>query len=160
MDFSPATFALFFWRKLNFDYFAPANGLFLMINFKFHSGERLKGKQLIKSLFEKGSSKGFYPLRLVWLHSEKKLNQYPVRVAFGVSRRNFKTAVKRNTLKRRMREAWRLHKDEVYEAQKDAEGHIALMIIYTGKEEKAFDEIEKSVKRAIRKLPEMWLTNP
>lgn len=130
-----------------------------MTSFRFYPHERLKGKRLIMRLFEEGNSKGMYPLRFVWLHTPERLGPAPVRVAFGVSRRNFKSAVKRNKLKRRMREAWRLHKHEAYDAIQTLNGQIALMIIYTGKEEKGFDDIEKTVKRAIRKLPEWWLAN-
>ncbi|RMD96097.1 MAG: hypothetical protein D6816_19390, partial [Bacteroidetes bacterium] len=92
-------------------------------------------------------------------HTAERRGAAPVRVAFGVSRRNFKLAVQRNKIKRRMREAWRLHKHELYENLNAMEGQMALMIIYTGNEEKGFAEIEKSVKRAIRKLPELWLAN-
>jgi len=130
-----------------------------MTSFRFYPEERLKGKRLIKRLFEEGSSKGMYPLRFVWLHTAERRGAAPVRVAFGVSRRNFKLAVQRNKIKRRMREAWRLHKHELYEKLNAMDGQMALMIIYTGNEEKGFAEIEKSVKRAIRKLPELWLAN-
>ncbi len=130
-----------------------------MTSFRFKPEERLKGKRLIRRLFEEGSSKGMYPLRFVWVHTPDRFGTAPVRVAFGVSRRNFRSAVKRNTLKRRMREAWRLHKHQLYEALEALDGQIALMVIYTGKEEKGFDEIEKTVRRAIRKLPGLWLAN-
>ncbi len=131
-----------------------------MTRFKFYPEERLKSERLIVRLFEEGNSKGMYPLRFVWIHTPERVGRSPVRVAFAVSRRNFKSAVKRNKLKRRMREAWRLHKQELYQALAELDGQIALMVIYSGKEEKDFREIEKTVKRAIRKLPGLWLANP
>lgn len=76
---------------------------------------------------------------------------YPVQAAFSVSRRNFKRAVKRNLLKRLMREAYRLNKDRLYQALGDKE-QLAVMFIYAGREVKDYELIEKSLKQALSKL--------
>ena len=80
--------------------------------------------------------------------------QYPVQVAVSVSKKNFKRAVMRNLLKRRMREAYRLNKEILYNVfGKDEQ--LAVMFIYAGREEKEYELIEKSMKQALLKLAKM-----
>lgn len=80
--------------------------------------------------------------------------QYPVQAAFSVSKKNFKRAVMRNLLKRRMREAYRLNKGIVYQVV-GRDRQLAVMFIYAGREEKEYELIEKSMKQALFKLAKM-----
>ncbi len=80
--------------------------------------------------------------------------QYPVQAAFSVSKKNFKRAVMRNLLKRRMREAYRLNKGIVYQVF-GRDRQLAVMFIYAGREEKEYELIEKSMKQALFKLAKM-----
>ena len=79
------------------------------------------------------------------------LTQSAAQVAISVPKKNFKTAVARNRLKRRIREAYRLHKHELY--AKITNRRIALMLMYIAKEELSYAEIEAGVKKMIRKFP-------
>jgi len=126
----------------------------------FSRQERLKSRKIIGQLFKGGESFVAYPLRVVWVSAEpnpafpvadKQLTTPPAQLAISVPKRNFKTAVARNLLKRRIREAYRLHKHELYE--KLADRRIALMFMYIAKEELSFAEIEAGVKKMIRKFP-------
>lgn len=107
-----------------------------------------------------------YPIRVVWLlHPVQENNsplplsepdglalpEFPAQVVVAVPKKNFKTAVARNRLKRRIREAWRLHKQELYERL--GERRTALMLMYIAKEELPFSEIENGVKKLVRKFP-------
>ncbi len=80
-----------------------------MRKFTFRKEERLNKEIWIKELFEKGSSFHLYPFKVLFLpHPDL---QYPVnQILISVSKRNFKRAVDRNTVKRRIREAYRLNK--------------------------------------------------
>lgn len=80
--------------------------------------------------------------------------QYPVQAAFSVSKKNFKRAVMRNLLKRRMREAYRLNKEIVYQVF-GMGGQLAVMFIYAAREEKEYELIEKSMKQALLRLTKM-----
>ena len=74
--------------------------------------------------------------------------RYPLKVHFqagegdfGVSvpKRNFKRAVKRNLLKRRVREAWRLNCVRLGEKSLD------VFVYYVGKQVEEYERIEKSL---------------
>ncbi|MFZ4633645.1 MAG: ribonuclease P protein component [Saprospiraceae bacterium] len=122
----------------------------------FQRAERLKSPVVIARLFKEGQSFMAYPVRVVWMNmpAEDIEATFPVKVAFSVSKRVFKTAVVRNLLKRRMREAYRLHKADWYGLlQEAALPPIALMLIYVAKEPLPYKEIESGVRKMMRKLP-------
>ena len=85
---------------------------------------------------------------LALLKSGQVLFHYPLKVHFeagagdfGVSvpKRLFKRAVKRNLLKRRVREAWRLNAARLGEKQYD------VFVYYVGKQVEEYERIEKSL---------------
>ena len=76
----------------------------------------------------------------------------PGAAAFTVSKRNFKRAVKRNLLKRRMREAYRLNKPGFYDELAAKELHIAVMFVFIGKGLVEFPAIEKAMISAFKKV--------
>ena len=70
----------------------------------------------------------------------------PVQVLFAVAKKRYKRAVDRNVLKRRMREAYRLHKQELlYDFLTQADKSITLSISYIGKEINEYKLIEKKM---------------
>ena len=75
--------------------------------------ERLSWKRYIDLLFAKGQSFVAFPLRVVYLPIEEEM---PTRVSFMVSvpKKKFKRAVKRNLIKRRVRETFRVRKCSLY----------------------------------------------
>ena len=77
--------------------------------------ERLTGKTLVESLFKGGGSRSlsFFPLRAVYAFVED--GDVPVRLLVSVPKRCFKRAVKRNRVKRQVREAFRKHKHVLHE---------------------------------------------
>ena len=95
-----------------------------------------------------------YPLRVVWKESSPYLAaKSRIQILVSVPKRNFKTAVARNLLKRQIREAYRLQKQELYTKVDKLDLHISLMVSYIAKEALPFSEIETGVKKLIRKFP-------
>lgn len=74
--------------------------------------ERIKSSKLIDELFSGGKSQSMaaFPLRVVWSIKEQD-SPLTTQILVSVSKRHFKRAVKRNRVKRQIREAYRLNKD-------------------------------------------------
>jgi ribonuclease P protein component len=122
-----------------------------MEGFTFHKEERLCSQKIIGELFTSGESFLAYPLKVVFLKTDS-LESHPIQAAFTVSKRNFKRAVKRNLLKRRMREAYRLHKSGLYEELAARNIKLSMMFVYVGKDIMEFAAIEKGMLSAFKKL--------
>tara|TARA_B110000090_G_scaffold109605_1_gene122724 strand:+ start:171 stop:608 length:438 start_codon:yes stop_codon:yes gene_type:complete len=99
--------------------------------------ERLKSKKLIEKLYQDGSSLKFFPLRMMYLQT-KHTSDFPAQIGVSVSKRNFKSAVDRNRIKRLLRESYRLQKEIVYD---HLEVPHVFMISYIGKEEVKYEEM-------------------
>lgn len=78
--------------------------------FTLRKPERLSKKKIIEKMFQGGESRSFaiFPLRIVFMPASEQ--EVPLSMMVSVSKRHFKHAVKRNRVKRLVREAWRLHK--------------------------------------------------
>lgn len=120
------------------------------ISFTFKKEERLSSKKHFDKLFAQGISFLVYPLKINVLEVKFE-EKYPAKAAFAVSKRSFKKAVRRNTLKRRMREAYRLNKHTLYALVDDRK--LVIAFVYIGKETESFSRIEKAMKRAIEIIP-------
>lgn len=117
-----------------------------MIKKTFSKSERLSTKTLIKELFDKGSSFYFHPFKVLFLpYDDTQVHQ----LLISVPKKNHKSAVSRNKLKRRIREAYRLNKQILPPEKK----HL-IAYIYTSKEILSFAEIEKSIIKINSKLNE------
>jgi ribonuclease P protein component len=117
----------------------------------FKKPERLCSKKAIESLFEEGNSFFIFPFQVVWLQSQTEI-PYPSQVAISVSKKSFKRAVKRNLIKRKIREAYRRNKHLLYEFLKGANKKIIFIIIYKGDFIPDYLSVEESVRKIIEKL--------
>lgn len=127
-----------------------------MLTFSRH--ERLKSRKLIGRLFKEGHSYVAYPLRVLWLPADETaqaavgFGDAPAQLAISVPKRAFKSAVERNRLKRRIREAYRLNKTAWYEKLHAGDQRIALMLVYVAKEELPFDDIAAGIRKMVKKF--------
>lgn len=124
----------------------------------FRRAERLKSRKLIKAVFAARQSVSTWPIRLIWLHRPIPSSQGadelpPVQVAFAVPRKHLRRAVARNKVRRRLREAWRLHKHELYSAMARRRCRpLAVVVLYLGKGVLPWREIEPAMVRAMQRL--------
>jgi ribonuclease P protein component len=113
--------------------------------------ERLSRKRSIDLLFEKGQSFIAFPLRVIYLPPEDD-TPTPVSILINVSKKRFKHAVERNLLKRRVREAYRLHKYDLIDPLKEENRSMMVAFLYVDKEIHPFPSIEKAMTKALRIL--------
>ena len=117
----------------------------------FKKTEKLCSKKAIEALFERGNSFYLFPFQVVWLESPLEI-PVPSQVAFSVSKKSFKRAVRRNLIKRRIREAYRKNKYKLYEFLESVEKKIIFIIIYKGDFIPDYQSVEDSVRLIIEKL--------
>lgn len=118
-------------------------------DFSFRKNEKLCSKKVIDRLFAEGKSVFSFPLKFVYLETGLT-TETPAQAGFAVSKKNFKRAVQRNLIKRRMREAYRLHKPDFYEALKEKQ--VAVFFVYTAKEIADYAVIESAIIKGLKKL--------
>ncbi len=99
-------------------------------------------------MFVEGKSVGVFPLRLFYLELPET-ERVPFKTAVSVSKKNFKSAVKRNFIKRLLRETYRLNKPQLPEGSSKK---YALLLLYVGKETPNFHDMEKTMKALFSKF--------
>ncbi len=118
------------------------------MSFSLKKHEILRSKKSIKELFENGSSFFLYPFKVQFLPNPDSQNN---QVLFSVSKRNFKKAVDRNLLRRRLREAYRLNKNILTTGQKE-QFSLSIALIYISKFKLPYKEIEDKLKQVFIRL--------
>lgn len=112
----------------------------------FKKSERLKSKERISQLFKAGTSQkqGFLLIRF------SPNEQSHFRIAFSVPKRKVPSAVKRNLIKRRLREVYRLHKAD-FQALWPEENQDVVML-YLASEVHSYAKIEANFQKLISRL--------
>jgi len=121
--------------------------------YTFTKEERLCNKKLIEGLYHNGSSFLCYPFRVSWMLTDN--GTQPAQVVFGVAKKRYKKAVDRNLIKRRMREAYRLHKQQfLYNYLSENDKKLALSVNYIGTEIVDYAFMEKKMLKLFTQLVE------
>jgi ribonuclease P protein component len=125
--------------------------------------ERLKSRKIIEQLFKEGKSFSNFPFRVLYLTVNKDAATAPVKqqhqpaplqCGFGVSTRHFKKAVHRNRVKRLLREAWRLQKNELEHLLTTQQKQLAVFVIYTGNELPLYPLVYEKAGSILKRLKE------
>ena len=132
--------------------------------------ERLRSLKVIRRLFEEGRSGFVYPFRYLWLADEDEgtteivgastteivevstteVVSGGVEVLFSVPKRFLKRANKRNLVRRRAKEAYRLGKGEIVAAAGKRKVRIAL--VYSTKKIHEYRTINNAVERILGEI--------
>lgn len=108
--------------------------------------ERLCGKTGISKLLAEGKHGSAGPVRFLFINDSGNEEN---RIMVSVPKKLFKRAVKRNLLKRRIRESYRIQKHSL-----TAKGGLDVLFMYSTKEVLSYDEIYQAVGLAIEKINE------
>lgn len=106
--------------------------------------ERLCGKTAISELLAKGKHGNVPGLRYLCLYGT---DAEVTRMMVSVPKKSFKRAVKRNLLKRRIRESWRKQKHMLA-----VEGNLDILFMYPVKEILSYEEIYTAVGQVIENI--------
>jgi ribonuclease P protein component len=112
----------------------------------FRKEERLSKDKLIQELFDKGSSFYLFPFKVFFMPNPDQGAAFH-QVVISVSKRNFKRAVDRNLLKRRIREAYRLNKEMLPVRNK-----LLIAYIYSVKDILPSVQIQERLVKTFKKL--------
>jgi ribonuclease P protein component len=119
---------------------------------KFTKQERLLSRKAIQQIFDEGNTFVSYPFRFIYI-IKTEVDDGHMKLAFSIPKKNFRRAVDRNLLKRRLKEIYRLNKSQLYSQLKDKNIYINLMIIYTGRSIFLYNDLEVALKKAF----EQWI---
>jgi len=119
--------------------------------FSYNKFEKLKSRKQIELLFAQGKSISSFPVKVFYLRVEHT-PEHPVQVGVGVSARNFKKAVDRNTIKRRMREAYRLHKLPLHDHLITNQKSVAVFILWIDKQLATTEVLQDLMPTVVEKL--------
>ena len=115
------------------------------MRFTFKKYERLSSKLVIDKLFNKGKAFSKYPLRAI-VDKTDRVDDAICKVLISVPKKNFKSAVQRNRIKRLIREAYRKNKHILDSGNTDNnKSQLVMAIIYTGKTIPDSSEVEKKL---------------
>ena len=106
----------------------------------FPKHSKLCGQERIARLYKEGKRFTVWPLRVTYQPTEGE-----TQVLVWAPKSLFKHAVQRNHLRRLMREAYRLHQDEL-------EGTYLIAFNYMDKDEQPYPVIEKAICKALKKI--------
>ena len=125
----------------------------------FGKDEKLKSRKSIDELFAKGKSFTIAPVRVSYIFS-KSPESTKLLTGVTVSKKYFKKAVDRNRVKRLLREAYRLQKNDLKELiiSRGLAGHVFFM--YNGKEIANFQVIMESINKCLQRLQKIAHEDP
>ena len=109
----------------------------------FSKEERITHKGDIEKLFTSGKKLNLFPFDIRYYSGNKgSLNK----VLISVSKKNIKSAVKRNLLKRRIRESYRLNKKQL------SNSGYSIAIIYVDNKILKFKQIDDFIKKVLKNI--------
>ena len=116
-------------------------------------GERLHSKKGFAFLFSEGKyfGCGCLGVRYGTLPLTESVD-WPLEMAVSVPKRKFKRANRRNLLKRRIKEAYRIHRLPLLSHVKEQNQRLIVLFIYKPYEVLPYEKIEQDMQRALTKL--------
>lgn len=117
--------------------------------------QRIYLKKAVQTLFEEGKGFSLYPFRVVvHLYDAESQEVALPRMLVSVSKKRFHHAIKRNRVKRLIRECWRKNKSELMKLCKEHNKTLDVAFVYNATVILKYGEIEEKMKKVVERLAE------
>ena len=122
---------------------------------RFRKEERLCSRKLTDSLFNSGESQSLsaYPVRAVYM-SVPAVDKASVKILVSVPKRHFKRAVKRNRIKRQLREAYRKNKQLLDKTMPNTGQTLLVAFIWLSDQLFSTEDVELRMKTILQRINE------
>ena len=127
-----------------------------MANYTLPRSERLRSLKAIRRLFGEGHSGFVYPFRYGWI-ADRRAGEAAgrgIEAMFSVPKKFHKRANKRNLLKRRTREAYRLNREALSQAVAEKDVTLDIAFVYSTKECHSHKTITNALQRILEQVCE------
>ncbi len=121
-----------------------------MNRYTFGKKEKLCSKLMIDALFKEGGSFKQYPIRVMYMPLQE--SDATAKLLISVPKKRFRKAVSRNTIKRLIRETYRLNKPELFENWQAQGKYFALAFVYIGNDIPSYHDLNVVMQRIVEKL--------
>lgn len=129
-----------------------------MKGLRLYKYEKLCSKKAIEDLFAaKNNSVKSYPIRLIYLI--EPFNGTPAKFYISVPKRKIRHAVDRVLMRRRIREAYRLNRNIIFDPLKQNSLSVNIAIIYMHDNVSDYALIEEKLKNALSELAKVIENN-
>lgn len=125
-----------------------------MPNYTLPRSERLRSLKAIRRMFGEGRGGFVYPYRYIWIADKQEgvAEGRGIEVMFSVPKKFHKRANKRNLLKRRTREAYRLSREEFRCKVREKGVVVDVALVYSTKEIHSYKTISNAVQRILEQI--------
>ena len=110
-------------------------------------------RALIETLFSGSRSMMAFPVRMVYMTKERQVGDEPLQLLISVPKKFFKHAVDRNRVKRQLREAFRHHKQLLYDTLPEDKS-LLLAFVWLSNQHQQSARIDERVQGLLQRLAE------
>lgn len=112
----------------------------------------------INLLFTKSESFKMFPFKVLHRLGEESEGSF-LKTGITIPKRLFKKAVDRNLLKRRSKEAYRNHRNELKTTLTESKKEVHIMLIYIAREQLDYTQIEEKIILTLQRLQAIYAEN-
>ena len=118
--------------------------------------ERLCSRTAIEELFNSSSHRSMtvFPLRVVYVERKRFADEQTLQMLVSVPKKSFKRAVKRNRVKRQVREAFRMSKQPLTELLTERNLTLDVAFIWLDNNLHSSNEVKSIVEKMLRRIGE------